>query len=166
VAKSDHAQDHSGLREILIKDLSTNKMLLTADQHHTDFLSAIHDERGHILHSFHFNYLPPYFGSWDSAVGTANGYGLDGRWVGVRFPVGASFYSSPRRPVLLGPTQPPIRLVPRALSPGAERQECEADHSSPTTAEIQNTRINTSTPPYVFMVLCLISSMFKLRRSA
>jgi hypothetical protein len=135
-----------------------NKMVLTADQQRTDFLSVIHEERGHILHNFHFNYIPPYFGSWDSAVGIANGYGLDGRWVGVRFAVGASFFllSTSSRPVL-GPTQPPIRLVPGTLSPGAKRQGCEADHSSPTTAEVKNTWINTSTPPYVFMAWCLIS---------
>jgi hypothetical protein len=30
-------------------------------------------------------------------VGAATGYGLDGRGVGVRIPVGAKFFSSPRR---------------------------------------------------------------------
>jgi hypothetical protein len=38
--------------------------------------------------------------SWrrDSAVGIATNYWLDGRWVGVRVPVGAKFFSPPRRP--------------------------------------------------------------------
>jgi hypothetical protein len=35
--------------------------------------------------------------SRDSAVGTATGYGLDGRGVGVRVPVGSRIFSSPRR---------------------------------------------------------------------
>jgi hypothetical protein len=69
-----------------------NKMVQTADQQCIDFLSVNHDERGHILHSFQFNYLPPYFGSWDSAVGIGNDYGLDGRRVGVQVPVGVSFF--------------------------------------------------------------------------
>jgi hypothetical protein len=34
----------------------------------------------------------------DSAVGIATGYGLHGRRVGVRIPVGSRIFSSPRRP--------------------------------------------------------------------
>jgi hypothetical protein len=37
-------------------------------------------------------------GNWDGEVGTANGYGLDDREVGVRAPVGARYFSLPRRP--------------------------------------------------------------------
>jgi hypothetical protein len=37
----------------------------------------------------------------DSAVGIATGYGLDGRGVGVRVPVRARFFTSPRRPDVL-----------------------------------------------------------------
>jgi hypothetical protein len=36
--------------------------------------------------------------SRDSEVGIATGYGLDDRGVGVRVPVGARIFSSPRRP--------------------------------------------------------------------
>jgi hypothetical protein len=36
--------------------------------------------------------------SQDRAVGIATGYGLDGRRVGVRVPVEAGFFFSPRRP--------------------------------------------------------------------
>jgi hypothetical protein len=36
--------------------------------------------------------------SRDSVVGIATGYGLDDRGVGVRVPVGARIFSSPRRP--------------------------------------------------------------------
>jgi hypothetical protein len=33
-----------------------------------------------------------------SAVGITTGYGLDGSEVGVQVPIGARFFSSPRRP--------------------------------------------------------------------
>jgi hypothetical protein len=36
--------------------------------------------------------------SRDSSVSIAIGYGLDGRKVGLRVPVGARFFSSPQRP--------------------------------------------------------------------
>jgi hypothetical protein len=36
--------------------------------------------------------------SQDSAVGIANGHGLDDRGVGVRVPVRSRIFSSPRRP--------------------------------------------------------------------
>jgi hypothetical protein len=39
-----------------------------------------------------------------------------------------------------------------ALSPGVKRPGREADHSPPTSAEVNKTWIYTSTPPYVFMV--------------
>jgi hypothetical protein len=59
-------------------------------------------------------------------------------------------YSASSRPAL-GPTQPPIKWVPRAPSPGVKRQGREADHSPPTSAEVKEMLISTSTPPYVFM---------------
>jgi hypothetical protein len=37
----------------------------------------------------------------------------------------------------LGPTQPPIQWVPRALSLGIKRPRCEADHSPPSSAEVE-----------------------------
>jgi hypothetical protein len=37
-------------------------------------------------------------GSRDSVVGIANGYGLDGRGVGVRILVGSRIFSSPHHP--------------------------------------------------------------------
>jgi hypothetical protein len=62
--------------------------------------------------------------SRDSAVGMATGYGLDYRGVGVRVPVGARIFSSPRRPDRLwGP--PSLlsnrywQLFPRGKSAGA-----------------------------------------------
>jgi hypothetical protein len=64
----------------------------------------------------------------DSAVDIANGYGLADRRVGVRVPVVARLFSTSSRSVL-GPTQPPIQWVPRALSPEVKRPGREADHS-------------------------------------
>jgi hypothetical protein len=82
-------------------------------------------------------------------AGIATGYGLHGRGVGVRVPVEARYFSTSSRPAL-GPTQPPIQRVPAALFPGVRRPGREADHSPPTTAEIKNTSIYTSTPPDAF----------------
>jgi hypothetical protein len=38
-----------------------------------------------------------------------------------------------------------------ALSPGVKRSGREADHSTPTSAEVKKTWVYTSTPPYAFM---------------
>jgi hypothetical protein len=57
----------------------------------------------------------------------------------------------------LGPTQPPIQGVSGALSLEVQRPGREADHSLPTTVEVKKTWVYTSTPPYVYMVYCLIS---------
>jgi hypothetical protein len=56
-----------------------------------------------------------------------------------------------------GPTLPPIQRVPGALSPRVKRPGLEADHSPPTSVEVKNTWLYTSTPPYVFMAQYLIS---------
>jgi hypothetical protein len=66
------------------------------------------------------------------------------------------FFSTSLRPIL-GLTHPPIQLVPGALSPRVKRPRSESNRSPPTSAEVKNTWIYTSTPPYVFMALCLIS---------
>jgi hypothetical protein len=88
----------------------------------------------------------------DSAVGTATGYGLDDRGVGVRVQVASRISSSPRRPdLLLGPPN----LLPngyRGLFPrGVKRPGREADHSPPASAEVKKMWINTFTAPCVFM---------------
>jgi hypothetical protein len=46
----------------------------------------------------------------------------------------------------LGPTQPPMQWVPGALSLGVKRPGREADHSTPSSAEV-NEWGYTSTPP-------------------
>jgi len=45
----------------------------------------------------------------------------------------------------LGPTQPPIKWVPVALSLGVKRPGREADHSTLTNAEVKNAWSYTST---------------------
>jgi hypothetical protein len=80
--------------------------------------------------------------SHGSAVGIAIGYGLDGRGVGVRVPVGSS--KSYRHGLV--PTQPPIQWVPGALSPGIKRQGREADKSPPASAEVKKTLMYTAPP--------------------
>jgi hypothetical protein len=52
----------------------------------------------------------------------------------------------------LGPTQPPIQYVPWTISPGLKRPEREADHSPPSSADVKERWIYTSTSPYVFMM--------------
>jgi len=55
----------------------------------------------------------------------------------------------------LGPTQPPIQWVPWVLSLRVKRPGCEADHSSPASAEVNNTWSYTVTPPIRLHVLVL-----------
>jgi hypothetical protein len=53
-------------------------------------------------------------------------------------------FTTVSRPAL-GPTQPPIKWVPGALSVGVKRLGREADHSPPSSAEVKNARSCTST---------------------
>jgi hypothetical protein len=66
------------------------------------------------------------------------GYVLDDRGVEVRVPVGSRIFSSPHRPDRFwGPPSPPTQWVQRFLSPGVKREGREADHTSPTSAEVK-----------------------------
>jgi hypothetical protein len=89
--------------------------------------------------------------SSDSVVGVATGYGLDDREVGVRAPVGARIFSFPCHPDRLWDRPNLLYNGYRGFFPGLKRQGLEADHSSPTSAEIKKMWIYTSTPPYTFM---------------
>jgi hypothetical protein len=51
----------------------------------------------------------------------------------------------------LGPTQPLIRWMPVALSPGVKCPGLEADSSHLSSAEVKNAWSYTSTYPHVFM---------------
>jgi hypothetical protein len=77
-----------------------------------------------------------YYLSQDSSVGIATGYGLADQGVALRVSVGLRIFSSPRHPDRLRSIQPPIQLVPGDVSPGVKRQGREADHSPPTSAEV------------------------------
>jgi hypothetical protein len=57
----------------------------------------------------------------------------------------------------LGSARPPIQWVTGALSSGIKRPRSETDHSPPTSAEFKIICTYTSTPPYSFMMQCLIS---------
>jgi len=59
--------------------------------------------------------------------------------------VGIFVFTTASNPAL-GPTQPPIQLVRGAVSLGAKRPGHEADHSPPSSAEVNAWRY-TSTPP-------------------
>jgi len=56
----------------------------------------------------------------------------------------------------LGPTQPPIQCVPRALSVGLKWPGYETDRSPPSSAEVQNAWSIPSLPQYAFMAWCLV----------
>jgi hypothetical protein len=58
-------------------------------------------------------------------------------------------FTTASRPAL-GPTQPPIRWVPGALSLGIKRPGREADHSPPSSTEVKHAWSYTSTPPIRF----------------
>jgi hypothetical protein len=70
------------------------------------------------------------------SVGIAMRYGLDGRFSN---PSSAKIflYSTVSRPAV-GPTQSLIQKVPGALSPGVKLLGREADHSTPSSAEVKN----------------------------
>jgi hypothetical protein len=88
------------------------------------------------------------FGSWDSVVGIATGYGMEDRGAGARVPVGSRIFSSPRRPNRLwGPPNLLSNEYRRLFPLGVKGPGLEADHSTPTSAEVTKMWICTSTPP-------------------
>jgi hypothetical protein len=78
--------------------------------------------------------------------GIALGYGLDDRGFEPRQGVSIFFFTTASRPAL-GPTQSPIQWVRGVPSLGVKRPECEADHSPPSSAEVNNARNYTSISP-------------------
>jgi hypothetical protein len=50
-----------------------------------------------------------------------------------------------------GTHQPPTQWVLGSIFPGIKWLGCEADHSAPSSAEVQNVWSYTSAPPYVLM---------------
>jgi hypothetical protein len=92
-----------------------------------------------------------------TTVSIATGHRLDDQGVGVRVPVQSRILSSPRRPDRLWSPPSLLSNGHRELSAGVKRPESEADHSPPASAEVKKMWIYTSTPPYAFMALCLLS---------
>jgi hypothetical protein len=82
-----------------------------------------------------------------SVVGTATGYGLGDRGIGVRVLVGSRifFYKSYRPDVGFTPTS--YSMVTEALFPGVKRPGREADHLPPASAESKKMWMYTSIPP-------------------
>jgi hypothetical protein len=83
------------------------------------------------------------------------GYGLDDRGLESRQGLGIFLFTTAFRPAL-GPTQPPIQCVPGVLFLGIKHLGREADHSTPSSAEVKNAWIYTSTPQYAFMAWCSV----------
>jgi hypothetical protein len=84
-----------------------------------------------------------------SSVGSATGYGLDDRWVGVQVPVGSRIFFSPRRPDRhWGPPNLLSKGCRGALSQGVKRPGLEADHSLPASAEVTKIWIYKLIPPW------------------
>jgi hypothetical protein len=90
--------------------------------------------------------------SHSSVVSTATAYGLDDWGVRVRSSMVKNYHFSISTRSALGSTQPPIQWVLGALLQGLKQQGHDVDHSPPTSTEVKETWIITSTPPYAFMV--------------
>jgi hypothetical protein len=95
-----------------------------------------------------------HFDSWYDTIGTATGYGLGGREVGFRFPKEARFFLFLiELRLAIGLNQPLIQWIPGTLSLELHR----SGRGTPSGAQVKNARIYTSTPPYLFMIRCLIN---------
>jgi hypothetical protein len=89
------------------------------------------------------------YGSRDKSVGIATRYGLNGE---VRLPAGARGYlCSPTSRPALGPTQPPMSWVPRALSPGIKQPGRQDDHTASYNGGVENMWNYSSSPPHAKM---------------
>jgi hypothetical protein len=84
-----------------------------------------------------------------TAVGTATGYGLDGRG-SIHGKSKGFFFFTVSRPVL-GLTEPSIQWVPGAISCGVKCPGFEAVHSPPSSAEVKDGRSYNSTLVCVLM---------------
>jgi hypothetical protein len=77
--------------------------------------------------------------SRDSSIGIALGYGADDRGSGVRFPAGAGTFSLHHRVQNCSGAHPAsYPMGTRVFFLGIKRPGCEADHSSPSSAEVKD----------------------------
>jgi hypothetical protein len=79
----------------------------------------------------------------------ALGYGLHDRGFESRQGLRIFLFTTASR-TALGSTQPLVQWVPGALSLGVKRPGREADHSTPSSAEVRNAFNYTSTPAVRF----------------
>jgi hypothetical protein len=85
--------------------------------------------------------------SWDSADGIPTGYGLDDGGFGVRVPVWSRIFFSPRCPDRFWG---PLSLISNGYRSWSGRGVKLNTHP-PTSVDVKETWIYTSTPPYAFM---------------
>jgi len=69
--------------------------------------------------------------------------------------MGYFLFTTESRPAL-GPIQPSLHWVPKALSLGLKWPGHEADCSPPACEEVKNVWSYTFTPQYIFMAWCLV----------
>jgi hypothetical protein len=86
-----------------------------------------------------------------SALGIATGYGLGSRGIRIHVLVGEDFSSLRLPDGLWGPPSLLFFGCGRLLSETVKRPGRKADYLPPTNAEVKNTWIYSSNPPYVFM---------------
>jgi hypothetical protein len=78
---------------------------------------------------------------------------LDDRESQSRQELGIFLFTTVSRPAL-GPTQPPIQWIPEALCLEVRWPAREAQHSPPSSAEVNNAWSYTSAPQYAFTTWC------------
>jgi hypothetical protein len=78
-------------------------------------------------------------------------------------PVEGFFLDATASRPALDTAQPPIQNVPGVLTPGIKRPGREADHSSPSSAEVNMPEATPPLPQYVFMAWCLIKKCILLQ---
>jgi hypothetical protein len=101
----------------------------------------------HILDSSFISYPSKYsFRIFKPFLNQAMGWMIGVLGFDSRRGLGIFLFTTPSR-TALGPTQPPIQWVPRAISPGVNRPERVADHSSPSSAKFKNAWSYTFTSP-------------------
>jgi hypothetical protein len=88
----------------------------------------------------------------------ALGYGLDDKRFDSRQGLGMFLFTTASRPDLR-PTQPPIQLLAGTLSLKVKRPGREADHSPPSSAEVNNAWTYTFPAPAYFH--CVMRSLKK-----
>jgi len=82
--------------------------------------------------------------------------------VGVRFPAEAGNFSLRHRVQTASGAHPASYPVGTGGSQGVKRPAREADHSSPSSAEVKNGRSYTSTPQYTSMAWCSVKAQGQL----